>query len=72
MEMRPLFNKSSLYVYPIYATIGGSFGYWLQGVESRQMKLLTDRRDILLEKRRRRDAREAEASGEQDSVLSTA
>jgi hypothetical protein len=69
MEMRPLFNKSSLYVYPIYATIGASFGFWLQGVESRQMKLLSDRRDALLEKRRRRDVREAEV--EQDTVLAT-
>jgi hypothetical protein len=68
MEMRPLFYKTELYVYPLYATIGGSFGYWLQGVESRQMKLLTERRDVLLEKRRRRDEREAEA-GEGDSVL---
>lgn len=67
MEMRPLFYKTELYVYPIYATIGGSFGYWLQGVESRQMKLLSERRDILLEKRRRRDEREAEAG--EDSVL---
>jgi hypothetical protein len=69
MEMRPLFNKSSLYVYPIYATIGGTFGFWLQGIESRQLKLLSDRRDALLEKRRRRDARTADS--EQDSVLST-
>jgi len=49
--MRPLFNKESLWVYPIYASIGGSFGYWLMGVESRQFKMLSDRRNALLAKR---------------------
>lgn len=53
IEMRPLFNKESLWVYPIYASIGGSFGYWLMGVEQRQFKLLADRRDSLLAKRAR-------------------
>ncbi|OCL03273.1 putative NADH-ubiquinone oxidoreductase 14 kDa subunit [Glonium stellatum] len=58
IEMRPMFNKESLWVYPVYATIGGSFGYWLQGVEHRQFKILADRRDRLLEKRRRNAERE--------------
>ncbi|KAF2489944.1 putative NADH-ubiquinone oxidoreductase 14 kDa subunit [Lophium mytilinum] len=53
IEMRPMFNRESLWVYPIYATVGGSFGYWLTGVEGRQFKVLADRRDRLLEKRRR-------------------
>jgi hypothetical protein len=56
--MRPLFSKNSLWVYPIYGSIGGSFGYWLMGVEDRQFKMLADRRDALLEKRARRKARE--------------
>jgi hypothetical protein len=60
--MRPLFNKESLWVYPIYAGIGGSFGYWLTGVENRQFKLLADRRDQLLEKRARRKEREEATS----------
>jgi hypothetical protein len=60
--MRPLFNKESLWVYPVFASIGGSFGYWLQGVEHRQFRLLADRRDQLLEKRARRKERE-EAAG---------
>jgi hypothetical protein len=60
--MRPLFNKESLWVYPIYAGFGGSFGYWLTGVEQRQFRLLADRRDALLEKRARRKERE-EATG---------
>jgi hypothetical protein len=60
--MRPLFNKESLWVYPVYASIGGSFGYWLMGVEQRQYKMLSDRRDALLEKRARRKEREAAAA----------
>ena len=51
--MRPFFNKESLWAYPIYGAVGGSFGYWLTGVESRQFKVLSDRRDRLLEKRKR-------------------
>ena len=61
--MRPFFNKESLWVYPLFATIGGSFGYWLEGVESRQLKMLGERKEILLEKRRRRAEREAMESG---------
>lgn len=60
--MRPLFNRSSLWVYPIYASIGGSFGYWLTGVEARQISFLQQRRDGLIEKRRRRAEREGLAS----------
>jgi len=56
--MRPFFNKESLWAYPVYATVGGSFGYWLTGVEGRQFKLLADRRDRLLEKRRKRAERD--------------
>lgn len=61
--MRPLFNRSSLWVYPLFATVGGSFGYWLEGVESRQLKILSERKDLLLEKRRRRAERDAAESG---------
>ncbi|KAF2398840.1 hypothetical protein EJ06DRAFT_496639 [Trichodelitschia bisporula] len=53
IEMRPLLNKQSLWAYPAYAMVGGSFGYWLQGVEDRQLKIMTDRRDRLLEKRKK-------------------
>lgn len=65
IEMRPLFAKERLWVYPFFAGIGGSFGYWLTGVEQRQLQILADRRDRLLEKRRRRAEREAAAAGEQ-------
>jgi len=56
--MRPLFNRSSLWVYPVYASIGGSVGYWLSGVESRQINFLSQRREALMDKRRRRAERE--------------
>ena len=57
--MRPLFGKESLWAYPLFATVGGSFGYWLEGVESRQLKMLAERKEMLLEKRRRRAEQEA-------------
>ena len=56
--MRPLFNKESLWVWPLFAGIGGSFGYYMMGVEQRQIAMLTERRSILLEKRQRRAERE--------------
>ncbi|KAF2004303.1 hypothetical protein P154DRAFT_519507 [Amniculicola lignicola CBS 123094] len=62
IEMRPLFNKESLWVYPVFASIGGSFGYWLTGVEQRQFKMLADRREALIEKRARRKQREEAAA----------
>lgn len=61
--MRPLFNKESLWAYPVFAATGGSFGYWLTGVESRQLKLLAERRTNLLEKRKRRAEREGAEIG---------
>ncbi|KAK6197826.1 Protein ssh4 [Pestalotiopsis sp. IQ-011] len=60
LEMRPLFNRSSLWVWPIFAGAGGSFGYWLQGVDERQTKMLEDRKSVILEKRAKRAAREAD------------
>lgn len=72
IEMRPLFNRSSLWVYPIYAGIGSSVGYWLLGVEQRQVKFLTERREALLEKRRRRALREGgqvEGQGNEGGIV---
>ncbi|MCJ1247363.1 hypothetical protein MMC30_004577 [Trapelia coarctata] len=60
MEMRPFFNKESLWAYPVFAAVGGSFGYWMTGVEHRQLQVLTERRNALLEKRRRRAEREGQ------------
>jgi hypothetical protein len=67
IEMRPILAKESLWVYPLFAGVGGSFGYWVQGVESRQLKMLAQRREAILEKRRRRDQRE-----ESEGVLAAA
>ncbi|KAF4986979.1 hypothetical protein FDECE_15665 [Fusarium decemcellulare] len=61
IEMRPFFNKSSLWAYPVYAAGGASFGYWLQGVDDRQTATLSERKAILLEKRARKAQRDAEA-----------
>lgn len=58
IEMRPFFQRGGLWVYPMFAGIGGSFGYWLKGVEDRQMKMLVQRKQIVVEKRRRRAERE--------------
>ncbi len=65
IEMRPFFNRSSLWAYPAYALGGASFGYWLQGVDDRQSKVLSERKAFLLQKRARmaeRDAAAAEAA----------
>ena len=62
--MRPFFVKEGLWAYPVFAGFGASFGYWLTGVERRQMQVLADRRDRLLEKRKRRAEREAAEAGE--------
>jgi hypothetical protein len=53
--MRPILARESLWVYPLFAGVGGSFGYWLQGVEQRQLRILAQQREAILEKRRRRD-----------------
>lgn len=58
IEMRPFFNRESLWAYPMYAGVGASFGYWLKGTEDRQGRILAETRDRLIEKRRRRAERE--------------
>lgn len=67
--MRPFFQRGALWVYPLFAGIGGSFGYWLKGVEDRQVKLLQQRKEIIIEKRRRRAEREAAAEGTQAETV---
>ncbi|EON97402.1 putative nadh-ubiquinone oxidoreductase 14 kda protein [Phaeoacremonium minimum UCRPA7] len=62
LEMRPMLNKESLWVYPIFAATGASFGYWLQTVDERQTSILNERKAAILEKRARRAQREAEAT----------
>jgi len=51
--MRPFFSRSTIHGYPIFAAVGGAFGYWLQGVSERQQAVLEGRRKVLLEKRAR-------------------
>lgn len=60
--MRPFFQRGAMWVYPLFAGIGGSFGYWMKGVEDRQIKLLQQRKEIIIEKRRRRAEREIAGS----------
>ena len=62
IEMRPFFMKQSLWAYPVYAAGGASFGYWLQGVDDRQTKVLDERKKVLLEKRARKAEKEASAA----------
>lgn len=70
--MRPFFQRGGLWVYPVFATIGGSFGYWLKGVEDRQLKMLHQRKELVIEKRRRRAEREAKEGGaESQGVLAS-
>ncbi|APA10783.1 hypothetical protein SS1G_03589 [Sclerotinia sclerotiorum 1980 UF-70] len=61
LEMRPFFNRQSLWVYPVFGGVGASFGYWMQGVENRQQSILGARRTAILEKRARRKEREGAA-----------
>ena len=62
IEMRPFFNKQSLWVYPLYMAGGAGFGYWLQGVDDRQNAVLAERKQRLLEKRARQAQRAVEAA----------
>lgn len=59
--MRPFYARSSLLGYPIFAGLGATFGYWLNGVQERQEAILADRKTNLLEKRARRAERQAAA-----------
>ncbi|KAI9898476.1 hypothetical protein N3K66_006836 [Trichothecium roseum] len=61
IEMRPFFNRGSLWAYPVYAAGGAGFGHWLQGVDDRQTAALGERKAVLLEKRARKAARDAAA-----------
>lgn len=67
--MRPILAKQGLWAYPVFAGVGGSFGYWLQGVEGRQLKILAQRREAILDKRRRRDNREGLSNIEKEGTV---
>lgn len=59
IEMRPFFQRNTLIWYPVFGSIGASFGWWLTGVEQRQLQLLNQRKRLLTDKRQRRAEREA-------------
>ncbi len=63
IEIRPFFNKSSLWAYPVFGGTGAAFGYWLQGVDDRQTAILTARKASILEKRARQAQRAEEEGG---------
>jgi hypothetical protein len=60
--MRPFLNRRDLMGFPIFAGVGASFGYWLQGVDERQTAVLAERKAVLLEKRARRAQQETESA----------
>ena len=53
------FSKQNLWAWPVFGGTGASFGYWLTGVGDRQKAILLERKNNLLDKRRRRAEREA-------------
>jgi hypothetical protein len=59
IEMRPVFERKSLWVYPLYAAVGGSFGYWMQSLSATQKLKLAEKRESLLLKRKRKAELEA-------------
>jgi hypothetical protein len=65
--MRPFFSRNILWTYPVFAGVGASFGYWLQGVDDKQVAILEQRKQHILEKRARRDAQTADAVAAQMS-----
>lgn len=60
LEMRPFFNRGTLWTYPVFASVGASFGYWIQGVDERQVAVLENRKQVILDKRARRAVRDAD------------
>ncbi|KAL7270917.1 hypothetical protein RUND412_006360 [Rhizina undulata] len=59
IEMRPFLAKNAIMGYPIYGAVAAGFGYWIGGVEQRQMNILNGRREKLLEKRKRQAEKDA-------------
>ena len=60
--MRPMLYKQGLWIYPVYAAVGASFGSWLQGVDEKQTTILNARKEMILAKRARRAEREKESA----------
>lgn len=56
-------TRRHLWGYPVFASCGAGFGYWLQGIDEKQTAVLAERKKLILEKRARRAARESEEAG---------
>ncbi len=56
--MQPILHKNTLWAYPVFATCGASFGYWMQSIDEKQTAMLNERKQGILEKRARRAQRE--------------
>lgn len=54
-------QRRMLWAYPVYGGVGASFGYWLDGVDKKQVEILQERKEAILAKRARRAAREGQA-----------
>ncbi|KAK3899926.1 NADH2 dehydrogenase [Staphylotrichum tortipilum] len=67
IEMRPFFHPKILWGYPLFGAVGGSFGYWVQGVDERQVAHLQERKQSILDKRARRAERLAAAQTETEA-----
>lgn len=63
LQLTSPFKRSALWGYPVFATCGAGFGYWIQGVDEKQVSIIEERKQIILEKRARRAAREREVAG---------
>lgn len=60
-QINPLTPKL-FWAYPVFGACGASFGYWLEGVDKKQVEILQERKQIILEKRARRAMREGEVA----------
>ncbi|CAN8095381.1 unnamed protein product [Discula destructiva] len=63
LQMTHPLQRKMLWGYPVFASCGAGFGYWLQTVDQKQVAMLEERKQSILEKRARRAARESEAAG---------
>ena len=62
IEQQALFARHNWVGYPIYMSISGACGYYLEGVEDRQHDILQERKKMLIAKRARQAERDAAAS----------
>jgi hypothetical protein len=67
--MRPLFQRSTIIGYPIFASVSGALGYYLEDMGTRQAAILEERKAQLLAKRARQQKRETSEAGEGRTYL---